>query len=321
MPIIDLPLEELVAYKPPLTRTKNFTRFWTDNLRQSAEQPLNQKLTDIAYFTNKVHVTKVSFEGFHDKSPITGFFIKSAEAKGKAPTIVVYHGYSIDKGPVTDYLGWVLLGFNIFTIDVRGQLGESMDYARYSPGYATGHMTKGILDENSYYYRYVFMDCCRAVDYVLGREDVDDRKVGATGISQGGGLSIATAGLHKRVSLVISSVPYLCNFERAMNVATAGPYLEILNYLKFRPDDEKRALETLSYFDAMNLAPNVVAPSFISVGLSDIICPPSSVYGAFNHLAASKKELAVYPGMGHEETTINTERKMKWAVAHFLDQV
>jgi cephalosporin-C deacetylase len=318
VPIVDLPLKELGSYKPALTRTKQFTKFWDENLAQSAEQRLNPKPTDIHYFTDKVRVTKVSFDGFHDKSPITGLFIKPSGTKGKAPTLVVYHGYSINKGPVTDYLGWAFLGFNVFAVDVRGQLGESMDYARYGPGYATGHMTKGILDENSYYYRYVFMDCCRAVDYVLGRDDVDGSRVGVAGISQGGGLSIATAGLHKRVSLLISSVPFLCNFERAMNVATAGPYLEILNYLKWRPDDEKRALETLSYFDAMNLAPNVKAPSFVSVGLVDIICPPSSVYATFNHLAA-KKELAVYPGTGHEETTINVERKMKWAATHLLD--
>lgn len=182
----------------------------------------------------------------------------------------------------------------------------------------TGQMTKGILDENSYYYRYVFMDCCRAVDYVLGRDDVDESRVGVTGISQGGGLSVATAGLQKRISLLISSVPFLCNFERAMNVAEEGPYLEILNYLKYRPDDEKRALETLSYFDAMNHAPNIIVPSFISVGLADVICPPSSIYATFNHLAAKKKQLAAYPGTRHEETVINTERKMKWAVMHFL---
>lgn len=319
MPIVDLPLDQLPSYKPKLTRTKNFTMFWSDNLAQSAEQVLNPKATDVQYFTDRVRVTKVTFDGFHDMSPITGLFIKSAESEGKAPTLVFYHGYSINKGPATDYLGWALLGFNVFAVDVRGQLGESMDYARYDHGYATGHMTKGVLDENSYYYRYVFMDCCRAVDYVLGRDDVDGSRVGVTGISQGGGLSIATAGLHKRVSLMISSVPFLCDFQRAVNVATAGPYPEILNYLKWRPDDEKRAFETLSYFDAMNLAPNVLGPSFVSVGLVDVICPPSSVYAAFNHLTAQKKELAVYPGMGHEETTINVERRMKWAVKHFID--
>lgn len=280
----------------------------------ASEQRLNPKSSNLQYFTDKVRVTRVVFEGFQDKSPIAGYFIRSSTATGKAPTMVVYHGYSINKGPVTDYLGWVHLGFNIFTVDVRGQLGESMDYGRYGPGYMTGHMTKGILDENSYYYRYVFMDCYRAVDYVLTRDDVDHDRIGVMGISQGGGLSIATAGLHDGVSVLISSVPFLCNFERSMNVATAGPYLELLNYLKYKPDDEDRALETLSYFDGMNHAPNVTAPSFVSVGLIDVICPPSSVYAAYSHLGAKKKHLAVYPGMGHEETTINTERKMKWAV-------
>lgn len=128
MPIVDLPLDELASYKPVLTRTKRFTRFWNENLAQSAEQHLNPKSTDVPYFTDKVRVTRVTFDGFLDKSPIVGHLIKPSAQTGKAPTLVVYHGYSISKGPVTDYLGWALLGFNIFAVDVRGQLGESMDY-------------------------------------------------------------------------------------------------------------------------------------------------------------------------------------------------
>jgi cephalosporin-C deacetylase len=177
-------------------------------------------------------------------------------------------------------------------------------------------MTKGILDENTYYYRYVYMDCYRAINYVLTREDVDENKIGVTGISQGGGLSIATIALHKKVSLSLPSVPYLCNFERAINVASTGPYLEILNYIKVHPDREERVMETLSYFDNMNLAPEINASILISVGLVDTICPPSTIFATYHHVSSREKKLEVYPGMGHEEPNIHVEKKMKTAIEY-----
>jgi len=37
MPIVDLPLKELKVYKPPLTRRKDFLKFWKENIRLSRE--------------------------------------------------------------------------------------------------------------------------------------------------------------------------------------------------------------------------------------------------------------------------------------------
>jgi len=318
MPITDLSLEELRAYRPPLSRARNFSRFWDENVRLAEEQPLNLKKTSVDYFTQKVNVTRVVFDGFLDKSEIVGYFISRPGDEGKRPTLLNIHGYSGDKGRITDYLAWLFLGFSVFTVDARTQSGESEDRAVYRPGYATGHMTKGIESESSYYYRFVFMDCYRAVNCILGRDDVDESRVGVMGVSQGGGLSIATGALHKGVRMVISGVPYLCNFGRSINVAEDGPYLEVLRYLRSHPEQERRVLTTLSYFDGMNMAPRIVVPTMMSVGLIDKICPPSGVFAAFGRLSSKKKELAIYPGVAHEETNVQQERKMKWATEEFV---
>ena len=316
MPIVDLPLDELRNYKPRLTRTSRFTQFWSENVNQAQEQPLNVQTKPISYFSNKVKVSKVTFEGFIDKSPIVGRFIKSTEHKDKDPTLVFFHGYGSSKGTVSDYLGWIMLGFSVFSIDMRGQSGESPDRAEYNYGNITGHMTKGILNESSYYYRYAYMDCYRAIEYVLTREDIDGR-IGVVGHSQGGGISLAMASLHKKIAIVMSSVPFLCNFGRAVNVAETGPYLEILNYLKTHPDDEYRIMETLSYFDTMNLAPDIKPTTLISVGLVDTTCPPSTIFATYNHVGTVQKDLAIYPGMGHEELNIYIEKKMRWTANCF----
>ena len=45
---------------------------------------------------------------------------------------------------------------------------------------------------------------------------------------------------------------------------------------------------TLSYFDGLNFAARAKAPALFAVGLMDDICPPSTVYAAYNHYAGEK---------------------------------
>ena len=56
-------------------------------------------------------------------------------------------------------------------------------------------MTQGILDPATYYYRRVFTDAVRAVEAARTLDAVDAARVGVAGGSQGGGISLAVAGL------------------------------------------------------------------------------------------------------------------------------
>lgn len=307
-------IAELREYRPPLTRAPGFLRFWSENVREAEEQPLNAIWKRGSSFTDRVKVTRLTFDGFADRSPIEGTLLESSQRRRRGPVLLHLHGYGGNRGRPTDFLGWTMLGFSVLAVDVRGQSGESADLASYTPGYVKGHMTKGIGSESTYYYRSVYMDCYRAVKCLLEKEALDATGIGAMGTSQGGGLSIVTAALHRKVAFALSGVPYLCNFERSVNVATAGPYLEVLDYLREHPEQEEEVYRTLSFFDAMNLAPMVSVPVIVSAGLQDTICPPSSVFAMFAKLASKDKELAVYPGVAHEDTGYHVERKMKWAV-------
>jgi cephalosporin-C deacetylase len=309
-----MPISELRSYRPALTSTKTFKSFWRENKRLAEEQSLNAHWSDAEPFTDRLKTARLTFDGFLDRSPIEGLFIRDAKADPRSPVLIHFHGYGGNKGRVTDFLGWILLGFSVLAVDVRGQSGASADLASYQPGFVKGHMTKGIEGEATYYYRYVYMDCYRAVNCLLERDDLDPSKVGVMGSSQGGGLSITTASLNSKVAFLISGVPYLCNFQRAVNVATAGPYLEILDYLREHPYQEEDVFRTLTYFDAMNLAPLVTVPALVSVGLIDTICPPSTVFAAYHRISSNKKELAIYPGVAHEDTGFHIERRMEWAL-------
>ncbi|MGQ9479434.1 MAG: acetylxylan esterase [Thermoproteota archaeon] len=317
MPIIDLPLEQLKTYKPSLTKRRDFEKFWEENLRISEEQPLNPVYRKVEYPVRRIEAYRLVFEGFIDKTPVNAWLLKPADY-GSFPALLVLHGYGSSRGTISDHLTWALQGIMVLAMDVRGQGGDTPDFARYSSGSITGHMTKGILDNNEYYYRYVYMDCMRALRILEDRSDVDKDRIGVTGASQGGGLTLVTTALSKKVSLSLPEIPFLCHFERAVEVAATDPYLEIARYLKTHPDRFEKVFETLSYFDAINFAPEIKCPILMSVGLQDVVCPPSTIFAVFNHLPSVEKELAIYHGMGHECINVHQESKLEWIYKYLL---
>ncbi len=86
---------------------------------------------------------------------------------------------------------------------------------------------------------------------------------------------------------------------RAITLQDKDPYAEIGRYLKAHRDHVERALETLAYFDMAILGGRASAPALFSVGLMDEICPPSTVYAAFNRYGGPK-EIVEYPFNDHE---------------------
>lgn len=314
MPLYDKPIEELVVYKPPLTREADFADFWQTTLQEAAQQPLNAELEKLEYPALGCTVHRLFYDGWQG-ARIAAWYLRPL-GKGPFPGLVQYHGYSGSKSDVFSYLPWALQGYAILAVDVRGQSGESTDPAPYPGGHVKGWMTQGITAPEAYYYRGAYVDCVRALDWMCAQPEVDASRVGVMGMSQGGGLTLAVAALDARPALAMPEMPYLCHFRRAVAMAIRQPYLEIPDYLKRWPEREDTVWRTLSYFDNMNLAPWITCPVLMTVGLQDDICPPSSVYAAFNWLDAPR-EMRVYPYHNHEMVQAHWETKLRWA-HHYL---
>jgi len=96
----------------------------------------------------------------------------------------------------------------------------------------------------------------------------------------------------------------------------ANPYGEIVRYLKAHRDHVDRAFQTLAYFDGANLATRATAPALFSVALMDQICPPSTVYAAYNRYTGSKR-IVEYPFNDHEGGGGFQEQvKLGWFAEH-----
>jgi cephalosporin-C deacetylase len=191
-------------------------------------------------------------------------------------------------------------------VDTRGQGGSnpSSRGATADPdggdfAAAPGMMTRGVLDPENYYYRRVFADAARAVDVALAHPAVDPERVAVHGGSQGGGIAQAVAALRPAVGAALIDVPFLTHFRRALEITGNDPYAELVRFLATQRDVEERVFRTLSYFDGLNFAARGTVPAAYSVALMDEVCPPSTVFAAYNHWPGPK-EITVWPWNGHE---------------------
>jgi cephalosporin-C deacetylase len=309
MPSIDMPLEQLRQYRPPLYRTDDFDSFWEGTIQEALAQPLNAELVPYRLQARRLQCYAVRFDGFRG-GRIAGWYVRP-ETGENLPALCIYHGYGGRAARPLDVLHYADQGLCVLTMDCRGQNGQSQDSSAPPEGHALGWMTQGIRDRESYYYRFAYADAVRALELLARRDEVDEDRIAVMGFSQGGGLTLAAASLSQRPILALADGPFLCDFRRAIQIATAGPYPEIPNFIKAHPQLHEQVIQTLSYFDCLNLAPRVRCRTVVCSGLWDEICPPSTIFSVFHHLAPAEKQLEVYPFHGHEVPYDHQELKFR----------
>lgn len=309
----DMPLEKLEQYKPTLNAQPDLRAFWDATLSEMRDEPWDEQLEAIEYPVRGVAVHRLQFRGFRG-AMIQAWYARPLMDPEPLPGLVLYHGYNWNyEGNLQEVVNWALRGYAVVGMSARGQQasGQSMP----SPhGHVAGWMTQGILDPDVYYYRGVYSDAVRTLEWLSRRPQVDPNRIGVTGGSQGGGLALAAAALSDIPRVAAVDYPYLCHFRRAVDVAPAGPYGEITEFLRQNGDPaaEAQAFRTLSYFDVMNLAPWIQAPALISAGLVDQLTPPSTIFAAYNHIGSEEKAIRVFRYFGHEFIPRFQYEKLGW---------
>lgn len=292
--LFDMPLEQLKTYCPPRHEPADFDSFWAETLASARAYPLEARFEPVDYGLQLIESFDVTYHGYGGQ-PIKGWLQLPKQRSGLLPCVVEFIGYGGGRGFPLDWLVWAGAGFAHFVMDTRGQgsawrRGDTPDPEPADTGnpHHPGFMTRGVDKPATYYYRRVFTDAVRAVEAARSHPAVDPGRIAATGGSQGGGITLAVGGLEPAVSAVMPDVPFLCHYRRATEVTDAAPYLEISRYCQIHRDKVDRVFDTLAYFDGVNFAARSQAQALFSVGLMDEICPPSTVFAAYNHFAGPK---------------------------------
>lgn len=289
-----MPLEQLWDYRPELPEPDGLDAFWSRTLAEQAPVSVSLERVDSGLVT--IETYDVTFSGFGG-DPIRAWLHLPAGREAQHGVVQLI-GYNGGRGLAHENVFWASAGFAHLVMDTRGQgsgwlVGDTGDPSGSGPA-QPGFLTRGVERPEDHYYRRVFVDAVRAVEVLRPRVST----VSVAGISQGGGIALAVAGLAPDIAAVMPDVPFLCHFRRGADVGTE-PYGEIVRYLAAHRDRVKQTFETLSHFDGAVLGRRATAPALFSVGLMDDICPPSTVFAAY-HAYAGAKRIEVYPFNGHE---------------------
>nr|WP_218885456.1 acetylxylan esterase [Kineococcus aurantiacus] len=303
----DLPLDVLRDYRGDVPEPADLDAFWAGSLALARGHDLAVELTEApgpALPALTVH--DVRFSGWAGDR-VAAWLLRPAHLPGPLPVVVEFIGYSGGRGLPLDRTTWAAAGFAHLVVDTRGQGTDTPDPDPHVSGgqWARGFMTKGVGDPATYYYRRAYVDCARAVDVAhalpaLGVE-VDTSRVVVRGASQGGAFTIAAAALSgDRVAAALVDVPFLCHVRRGAQVAGDGPYLEVVDYLRrHSPEQVDRTFTTMSYVDGANLASRARVPALFSAALMDPVCPPSTVFAAFNRWGHEDRHVDVWEFSDH----------------------
>jgi cephalosporin-C deacetylase len=276
-------------------RPDDFETYWLDVLEQARAMPLRPALRPVpSRSTETVHVFDVSYTSLGGLR-IAGWYCVPARA-GTAPP---YPGLVVAPGYISEPQlpkAWASLGYATLSLATRGKLRS---HTPFNPGFP-GLLVHDIVDRDSYSYRGLFADACRALEFLHGREEVDRRRIGVIGGSQGGALSIVSAALRSdAVTCCVAGAPFLCGILTATRLTRSYPYEEINEYLRAHPEHRAAVAGALSYFDVLNFAPMLRCPTLVHIGERDDICPPETGLALHRSLRCPA-ELIVSEGCSHE---------------------
>jgi cephalosporin-C deacetylase len=297
------------AYRPQeiqaaLTKQADIDEFWQETLAALNDVDPQFRLTRAPERDSKTHqVFEVELRSLGGVR-VRGWY-ETPIAEGKHPALLRVPGYGSNMQPSGMHHPIAVFSFN-----PRGH-GNSQDDVSGTP---RDYWLRGLDDKEGYFYQGAYADCVRAVDFLASRPEVDSSRIGVTGGSQGGGLSLATAALDPRIIACAPDIPFLCDW---VNYFKTSDWPEMQDWIDAEPHRSwEQTLKTLSYFDMLNLADRIKCPVFVGMGMQDEICPAGTIFAVYNRLPGGK-EFRVYPDAKHWVPDRHYQLKIDWFNSQF----
>jgi cephalosporin-C deacetylase len=298
-----MPLEQLEKYQGRNPRPGDFDAFWEEGLAEMNAIDPQIELAPAQFQVPHAECFDMFFTGV-GSARVHAKLLRPHGTKPPHPAILMFHSYAESSGDWADKLCYVAMGYMVAALDCRGQGGLSEDPGGAAGNTLRGHIIRGLDDKpQNLLYRQIFLDAAQLAKIVMARNEVDENRVGATGMSQGGALTLACAALEPRIQFAAPVSPFLCDYKRVWEIDLARDgYAELREYFRrFDPlhEREEEIFLKLGYIDVQHLCPRIRAETLMTVGLMDTVCPPSTQFAAYNKIPA-KKSMLVYPDFGHE---------------------
>ena len=297
---------EIGAMVAPLEITESapepadFDAFWKTQREALNKVPVQAERKEIAVpekLKNKTvcYDVKVKCAG---AMPVSGYLCMPKNAKkGSLPAVVSYHGAGVRSAHKQHGAGTRYIHFDVNAHGIENGKPAQF-YADLAKGELKDYRHRNKTDRNRFYFKEMYLRVMRALDYVKTLPEWDGKTLIVRGGSQGGGQSIVAAALDPQVTFCYAAVPALG--DHAGRLAGHRPgWPQLANRAKLN-DTDKKAIETGKYFDNVYFAKRIKCESYFTTGFVDFVCPPISVYAAYNNLPDSvTKNIQTTPTAGH----------------------
>jgi cephalosporin-C deacetylase len=307
--------------QPTQVDPPDFDAFWNAERARLASLPIDARWTPLPdYGTADADCWQVNLQnvGITEGASRLYGILCMPKAPGKFPALL-----SVPGAGVRPYRGWAeMAGRGVITLQIGIHgipvIQPQEVYDSLGRGGLNGYPTFGLDSRERYYYRRVYTGTLRANDFLTSLPQWDGRSLGVTGGSQGGALSIVTAGLDRRVTRLAAYYPALSDLTGYLHGRAGGwPHM-------FRATDgpnvhrDEAKIATSQYYDVVNFARRVTAPGVYSWGYNDETCPPTSMYAAYNVITASKRLMLAYD-TGHRTTQEQVDEINDWLAQTLIE--
>lgn len=284
--------------KPVTQLPPDFIDFWDKTKAESAKIPIDALLRILPErCTSKSNVYEVDIQNYQHGSRIYGILCMP-KAPGKYPAVLRVPGAGVRgyNGDVSSAdRGIITLEIGIHGIPVTM---DNKIYDNLSKAALNGYQYNNWDNCDKVYYKRVYMGCIRAVDYIFSISEFDGENIVVQGGSQGGALAIVTAALDNRIKGLVAFYPALCDMVGYLEKDRAGGWPHMFRDIKDEPCVLEEKVKTAAYYDVVNFAHQLKVPGFYSFGYNDMVCPPTSMFAAYN-VITSPKTFVLVPETSH----------------------
>lgn len=309
--------------KPYTQEPQDFRSFWQKNVEELKQVPMSYtKELYKDYCTDKIDCYLVKLQIDKMGHSMYGFlFYPKNVQPGKHPVVLCPPGAGIKtiKDPMRNKYyaenGFVRFEVEIHGLDPRIPSETFGEISRAFNDRNGGYLANGLENKDIYYMKHVYVGLVRCIDFLTSLPEWDGKNVAVQGGSQGGALSIIAAGLDSRVTQCVANHPALSDMAGYAAKGGTGGYPHFCRQPQILSN--KDCLNTLAYFDVVNFARYVKAPTYLTWGYNDVTCPPTTSYAVWNTLKCTKESLLT-PINEHWTTTETNRGQMEWIKAHLL---
>lgn len=271
---------------------EDFDAFWAEVAHEARQVPLNYWRERAPDRDTPSHsVDWIGFQGAHGAA-LEGWLAYPAGAS-RLPAFVWIPPYGRESLLPDAYgsrEGMTSLSFNLHGLGA---------FHREAYVTARGYFADGAGSPQTWVFRSLIQHCLIAARVLQAQLEADEDRVGAMGMSQGGGLALWLAAFSPVVRAVCADMPFLGAMPHVFaKPIHRYPLKELQDFMEREPLGRERVMHTLAYFDTLNVATRCAKPTLVTLGLKDPACRPDTVR-AIHEALPGPRGLVEYPG-GHD---------------------